>query len=350
MSMPAKQSLVYLVAIHLSVFFLHVARVEAQLIAEPGAQYELPKADGGDSGHSTCDGLYYCRADTIADQGRIYLYLSGTGGLYKEKSVWGLLYNDFTYTPEGGQSTPATLTGEGAWEGHVLVAQGTGSESSFEVRVQIRDIASDEFVASKTIYSATCQGTLCDHVPDQQVNFRVDFTVSAGRAYRIEYYAQCKINMGIEGAGVGCDFEPDFLDTELIYRHRFVLEIGRDLEWELDELKEELAALKREFYSHSHGYMTGRGQGHNDVEVSTSTPLVQQGDESSAPPQDLGAATITVTEPSSISSNPSLAADSGSQAEAGTQEQIESGGGGAGSIWLLLMLIWALPTLYRHPV
>jgi hypothetical protein len=260
------------------------------------------------------------------------------------------LYNDFTYTPEGGQSTPATLIGEGAWEGHVLVAQGTGSESSFEVRVRIRDIASDEFVASKTIYSATCQGTLCDHIPDQQENFRVDFTVSAGRAYRIEYYAQCKINMGIEGAGVGCDFEPDFLDTELIYRHLFVLEIGRDLEWELDELKEEIAALKHEFYSHSHGYMTGRGQGHNDVEASTSTPLIQQDAGATDPLQDLGATTVTVTEPSSIGSNPSAVADSDSQPETRVQDEAESGGGGAGSIWLILMLIWALPTLFGHPI
>jgi hypothetical protein len=46
-----------------------------------------------------------------------------------------------------------------------------------------------------------------------------------------------------------------------------------DITGDLDELTETVEDLREDFDNHSHTYLTGRGQGHNNTEASTTTPI-----------------------------------------------------------------------------
>jgi uncharacterized coiled-coil protein SlyX len=84
------------------------------------------------------------------------------------------------------------------------------------------------------------------------------------------------------------DARLDQLETDVAALEEQVDGIAEDLEEldekvdgiaeDLEELDEKVEELREDFDDHSHTYLTGRGQGHNNTEAETGAPLVPEGE------------------------------------------------------------------------
>jgi hypothetical protein len=91
-----------------------------------------------------------------------------------------------------------------------------------------------------------------------------------GHTYRIGLTIRCE-GKGALNATVFLDYVTGGWG---LWWNDLKVSVGLDLEEEIEKLKKEVEKLRRDLENHTHIYLTGRGEGHNNTEAQTSPAII----------------------------------------------------------------------------
>lgn len=135
-------------------------------------------------------------------------------------------------------------------------------------------------------------------------------------------------------------------DLGMIWKKPAVVRVGTDahqvvsgIQEELENIKEDLAVLRRDFDGHYHTYMTGRGNGHNNFITETPPPLLSE-----PLPEVLSSSNDAS---GNVGTQTFTAPTTANQASASEDELLDTGANG-GSLGIPTILILALLAIRRR--
>jgi len=207
------------------------------------------------------------------------------GILDRNATAAGRLLSYFKIAGDNGHRIGAKLDGSLRWRGWVTADFGAfDNTSSVDIAVALYDVttvtaAADIFqqlVARQTVFTQSVAGQLSAvPIPDLQrcvgtgsYNLAVDLV--RGHTYIAVTEVICRSSSGLVGVGVGVSFAREQfsfspIDDGFVERTRMILRTEPDY-------LELIANLQSQFQNHRHDYLSGRGQGHNNVTAETSGP------------------------------------------------------------------------------
>jgi hypothetical protein len=221
-----------------------------------------------------------------------------------KKFVEATTYSDFTVTAaQSGAATSldATISYDVAWAGGwTMVGVFTGfNDVKSAVTLTLTDITSGStIVRSSQIHSMDVDGFIGIDIIDAgfgldnggSVN-TMDVRVVRGHTYRLGLTIRCE-GKGLSNAVIILDYMTGGWGAKW---NDMKVTVAADLAEEIEKLKKRVEALE----NHTHTYLTGRGEGHNNTEAETSKPILVVEDPSDAerkllPPEDPSAESLPV--------------------------------------------------------
>ena len=196
-----------------------------------------------------------------------------------KKFVESTVYSDFTVTPSqsgGATSIDATVSYDVAWAGGWTIAGVfTGyNDASSQITLTLTDLtAGDKVVRSSVLHTMDVDGFIGIDIIDVGFGLAqgstintMDVRVVRGHSYRLGLTVRC------EGKGlVNAIVLLDYLTAGWgVSWNDLKVTVAPDLAEEIEALKRRVTALEH----HTHTYLTGRGEGHNNTEVETSQPIL----------------------------------------------------------------------------
>ena len=224
-----------------------------------------------------CPGGCYFFCDAANNRGKVSLDLSNyTAG---RKFVESTPYTDFTVTAsEDGTATTldATIAYDISWKGGWTIAGvftgWNGAES--EVTLTLTDRTTGAVVRSSQIHHMEPDGFIGIDFVDVgfgldkggSVN-TMDVHVVRGHSYRLALTMRCE-GLGLPNANIQLDYST--LPEYGAQWNDLKVTVAADLAEEIAKLKKRVEVLEH----HTHTYLTGRGEGHNNTEATTSQPIL----------------------------------------------------------------------------
>lgn len=225
------------------------------------------------------------RQQPIADRNVFFTAIDGT------KRATGKIFNRFRL--EGDPSVErilrANISGDVSWAGRLYIEGGSGRiNSSVEIWITLIDETdNNRTIEETTLLYDECDisavfPTACLRFPQGSTTYNIAADLQRGHTYRLSVAARCTsdIQFPAATAGVACTFYDDVLSPNGVSRAAFRINIEKDLEEEIERLREdvdrlqdELGELRELFRDHSHLYKTGRGEGHNSENATSSSPI-----------------------------------------------------------------------------
>lgn len=263
------------------------ATVLAQITLNPGDRYRFVGADPEAVTSSNCGEVNLCGVD-FGDLGveavRMYLatqVVAGVGGT--TRSATGRLASFFSVSPGDDHRIGAKLIGLVRWRGWLQADIGAyDNTSSMNIRVSIyrfpdpNDPAHRELVASQTVNNSSVGGTISNPpVPNferdiGQGGFAIPVDLERGQDYMVAVEATSTTTSGLVGFLAGNSYSnfdagAPSLSDGYVERTSMTITLEPDYLALIDELRDD-------FEHHTHTYLTGRGEGHNNTAVQTSAP------------------------------------------------------------------------------
>jgi hypothetical protein len=215
------------------------------------------------------------------DQNEAEAYLDLTNYAVGKKFSEAEAFSDFTVTPsDNGAATrlTATLSYSVAWAGGwtisgVFVGWNDVQSAVTLTLYDVTDGAPGTVVRSSTLHTQDVEGFIGIDLLD--VGFGVDkgsttntmdVQVVRGRTYRVGLKVRCE-GKGLANATVIVDYLDGAWGATW---DEMKVSVSADLAEELEKLKKRVEALEH----HTHTYLTGRGEGHNNTEAETSEPIM----------------------------------------------------------------------------
>jgi hypothetical protein len=237
-------------------------------------------------------------AENTADAAINVSYFVGT------KFVEATAYTDFTVkAADNGEATSldATIAYDVAWAGGWFLAGlfPGWNDAQSEIVLTVRDLTTGTVVRSAKIHDMDPDGFIGIDIIDagfgldrgDAVNTE-DIRVIRGHTYRVGLKIRCQ-SKGLINAEIRLDYKTNEWG---VWWNDLKVSVSQDLAEEIEKLKRRVEALE----NHTHTYLTGRGEGHNNTEAETSKPIVvveEPSDEerSLLPPEEPGAERLPVT-------------------------------------------------------
>ena len=248
----------------------------------PGNTYTISQTDYCTTHVSTCDGGNICTVSVELSSNRAEVQTFVAVGVTGTKHARATLSNRFLLEgdPAAQRVIRANLSGSASWDGELAVGLSAGLiESSASILLRLVDESdSARVVTEESLFSASCEvdtivPTNCTKFSTGSRNYNLAVDLTLGHFYRIDFINRCKVSYDGVVGNVFCGFSRD----ELEMKHSEIrVNIDRDYEQELDDLREELEALRGDFDGHSHKYATGKGEGHNNIIVETGQPTIEE--------------------------------------------------------------------------
>jgi hypothetical protein len=211
----------------------------------------------------------------------------------------GEIFTDFNITGEEGALVGSFLTTVVSVSG-ILSALGPEALASVEASLRVTDTTDDVLIAAETVVN--------DKIADGKIPVAeksvvaMSLPLNRGHSYRVSLILKAAAVGSVGDVGSALS---DFLDTAswsdlsvtagvdpfalivIIDARLDQLESDVDaleeqvdgIEEDLDELTGTVEELREDFDNHSHTYLTGRGQGHNNTEATTTPPTGGDGPE-----------------------------------------------------------------------
>lgn len=283
----------------LGVLILLCGVVSATETVAPGGSISLP-AEGcaTASGYKGPAGNSWdmCPAGCIADcdfgdgSANASFNLSNTLG---SKFVTSSIYGQFTIDDQPGNETEvdATIDYEVLWSGlWTLTGVFTGyNDCKAEVSVYLYDITNGSKLVKKTdppLHTMTVDGFIGIDIIDVGAGLDSGGTANSMVAkLRRGHTYRTALTLHITGKGAAnANITLDYFAGALgVYWQDVTVTVSPDLAERIDELEErvdtleaEVAQLKFGLEHHTHTYLTGRGEGHNNTEAQTSAAIVME--------------------------------------------------------------------------
>jgi len=257
----------------------------------PGNTYSVSQSDGCETSVSSCAGGNVCKAEADIVNSRLQIETFFFTAIDGTKRATGKIFNRFRL--EGDPSVErilrANISGDVSWAGRLSIEGGGGRINSY---VEIWITLIDETDNNRTIEETTLLYDECDisavfptaclRFPQGSTTYNIAADLQRGHTYRLSVAARCTsdIQFPAATAGVACTFYDDVLSPNGVSRAAFRINIEKDLEEEIERLREdvdrlqdELGELRELFRDHSHLYKTGRGEGHNSENATSSSPI-----------------------------------------------------------------------------
>lgn len=187
-------------------------------------------------------------------------------------------YTDFTVkAADNGAATrlDATIAYDVAWAGGwTLAGLATGwNDVKSTVTLTLTDRTTGSVVRSSTLHNQDVDGFLGIDIIEAgfgldsggDVN-TVDVHVVRGHSYRLGLKVRCE-GKGAANAIVILDYQTGGWGVKW---NDLKVTVAADLAEEIEKLKKRVDALEH----HTHHYLTGRGEGHNNTEAETSQPIL----------------------------------------------------------------------------
>lgn len=232
-------------------------------------------ATASDGPFGSC-GACYAACDVGANTSEVSLDISGID--VGRRSTTATVYTDFTITPsESGASTilDATVAYDIGWAGGWTIGGVfTGwNDAKSTVTLTLRDLTTGAIVRSNVLHSMTPDGFIGIDIIDvgfgldqgSTVN-TMDVRVTRGHSYRLGLSMNCE-GKGLTNATIILDYATGGWGANW---NDLKVTVAADLAEEIEKLKKRVDALER----HTHTYLTGRGEGHNNTEAETSKPIL----------------------------------------------------------------------------
>jgi hypothetical protein len=273
----------------------------ATVVVAPGESIDLPpegcaSASGykGPLGNSWGDCLIDCLSDCDLGEGTAdaSFTLSNTvGSEYVTSTIYGQF--EISDEPGSGSEVDVTLDYDISWQGlWGLGGVFTGyNDCKAEVSIYLYDITNGSRLVKKTdppLHTMTVDGFIGIDIIDLGGGLDSGGTANSmsakltrGHTYR------AALTLHITGKGLAnANIELDYFAGALgAYWNDFSVTVSPDLNERIDELEERVAALEEEVAKlraglehHTHTYLTGRGQGHNNTEAQTSEAIIMDDD------------------------------------------------------------------------
>jgi hypothetical protein len=269
--------------------FAFAPPVAAQLtpVVQPGDTIRFVGADIHRSTSADCGNNCYINVvDLGVEEVQIEVASGlGVGILDRTATAAGRLLSYFKIAGDNGHRIGAKLDGSLRWRGWVTADFGAfDNTASVDIAVALYDVTSvtnpadvfKQLVARQTVFTQSVAGQLSAvPIPDLQrcigtgsYNLAVDLV--RGHTYVAVTEVICRSSSGLVGVGVGVSFAREQfsfspIDDGFVERTRMILRTEPDY-------LELIANLQNQFQNHRHDYLTGRGQGHNNVSAETSGP------------------------------------------------------------------------------
>jgi len=196
------------------------------------------------------------------------------------------MWNDFEVLGDAetlGNTVGAWVTYDAHWNGMVLFV-GFFSPPTVELAIRLRDLTDGKVIKGEIIWGRDGNGAgisipyipfdlnLGGGVDNQSVSNIFPAVLTRGHEYRLEMVLTCAV---FSDGGLDIGSECDYMDT-------FAVGNGGGAGWSKLSVKvglDEEAVLKQleELASHTHGYLTGRGVGHNNTLAETGSPMEGSG-------------------------------------------------------------------------
>lgn len=260
------------------------------------------------------------------------------GKLSARSALW--IDFDVAATPDtAGNLVAAWLSYDVFWKG-LLQQFDIVSTSSVQLGYEIIDRTTGQVVKAELMWGRDAEGPkgklkaipiqVTRNVDEDRFTDTVSVVMTRGNTYRFLLRLRCDATLFGETGGTKCDY---FTDNLLFDRgaglHSLQVKLGQDdretLE-RLEELRQDVERLK----NHTHDYLTGHGQGHNNTEATTSPPnLEDDGGDPSSMQDDTGVPPTTIPAGQPNSDAQEQPAGSASDLASGGSA---SGGGGAMSL------------------
>ena len=197
------------------------------------------------------------------------------GGIDEHPRSRGYVYRDFWIPGDVGRAVGAQITGEVAWKGIISSAIGLDASSELEIRVILVDVTTDQVIGSQLVHENGCSeyvSKLCGAVDEGTAPISIPTTLIRGHSYQLRLQAAAKADVGF---GIGFDVSCIYRGSESgIWANYFELTVEPDLVERIDALEAMIVQLQEQLSQHTHGYLTGRGTGHNDTEAVTTPAYV----------------------------------------------------------------------------
>jgi hypothetical protein len=270
---------------------LFAGPVSAFVQLNPGGEVDFVEADSCTKGTEVSTPiLSRARADSDCNAaGRwVKAETRPIGGLinpgFTTIEAFAALQNDFEVvaTPgTEGNTVGAWISYDVQWAGFILFI-GFFSNPAVEVAITLKDLTDNKLIGGQLIWGRDGKGISLSipYVPlpvginvgggrDSSSVFNTFSAVlTRGHMYRLEVKLTCSVfSDGGLDLGTECDYMDDFIsssDGGVTWNKLFV-KVGLDESEVLEKLEE--------FESHTHTYLTGKGQGHNNTEASTDPPM-----------------------------------------------------------------------------
>lgn len=271
----------------------------AAVNVNPGESVQLPpegcataSGDKPPFGASWSACLAGCLAD--CDMGsksaNAWFVLDKTAG---SKYVTSTIYGDFSIADSSGSGTEvdATLDYDVSWKGlWTLNGLFTGyNDARAEVSVYLYDITSGSTVIKKTdppLHTMNVDGFIGVDILDAGFGLDSGGTTNSMTA-KLKRGHTYRAGLTVHITGKGLANATIYLDyatgTYGVSWNDFTISVSPDLNERLVELENRVAALEEEMASvryglehHTHTYLTGRGEGHNNTEAETSPAIIME--------------------------------------------------------------------------
>lgn len=233
-------------------------------------------ATASDGPLGSCGASCFAGCDVGTNTSEVSLNVSGID--VGRRSTTATVYTDFTITPsESGASTilDATVAYDVGWAGGWTIGGVfTGwNDAKSTLTLTLRDLTTGAIVRSNVLHTMTVDGFIGIDIID--VGFGVDdgatvntmdVRVTRGHTYRLGLSINCE-GKGLTNATIILDYATAGWGANW---NDLKVTVAVDLAEEIEKLKKRVDALEQ----HTHTYLTGRGEGHNNTEAETSKPIL----------------------------------------------------------------------------
>ena len=252
---------------------------------DPGTSLSLSAETCATDQGSFCGGE--CAASCNLSGNTAKVWINDTGLLLGPEWAVAAVRTDFSIAAaDDGAATPldATVFYDIEWRGLWAIAGvATGfNDAKTEITLTLKELPSGTVVRSVLVHDKDVDGFLDVDIIGVGAGTDAGSSVNSfsarvvrGRSYRLELVARAELKSA-RNATITLDYIAPGLGA---WWNSLRMSVGRDFAEELEELTrllEELTARVEALEGHTHTYLTGTGEGQNNPEVETTTPIMEE--------------------------------------------------------------------------
>ena len=267
------------------IFLITGKESRADVVINPGETSPPLQAEdcSFSSGGPLGDCLIGCINDCDASTNTAEVFFDVSNYTAGKKFVATTVYTDFILNSDSnnaGNEVDGTISYDIEWAGGwTLYGVFTGfNDVKSTVTLTLYDLsAGGKVIRSATLHSMTTDGFIGIDIID--VGFGLDngSTVNSMSANLIRGHTY-RVGLAIRCEGKSASNATVYLDYLAgdwgLWWNELKVSVGLDLAEEIEKLKKEVEKLRRDLENHTHIYLTGRGEGHNNTEAQTSPAII----------------------------------------------------------------------------